>query len=343
MKQKNVTLGRTGIVSGKNAFGALPIQRDSTETAVSLVRRAFDCGFTFFDTARMYTDSEEKLGIALKGVRDKVHLASKTKALSPEAFWQDLETSLRNLQTDYIDIYQLHDPKFCPKPEDGSGLYECMLEAKKQGKIRFISITSHSPDIAEEAIDSGLYDTLQFPFCYLATPRDIEIVHKCRERDIGFICMKALSGGLITNSAVAYAFLDRFDNALPIWGIQHDWELDEFISYIDDAPEMTQEISDIIESDRQSLIGSFCRGCNYCAPCPQGITIMTCARMRQLIRRAPSGDYLTDAARDMMMNIENCTQCGVCMTRCPYGLDIPELLRLNLADYKDILAGKVRF
>lgn len=341
MRQKNVTLGRTGIISGKNAFGALPIQRISKHDAVELVRKAYDAGFTYFDTARMYTDSEEKLGAAFEGMRDKVVIASKTRAMTPEAFWAELETSLRNLRMDYIDIHQFHDPKFCPKPGDGSGLYEAMQEAKRQGKIRHISITSHSPDVAEEAVNSGLYDTLQFPFCYLSTERDVKIVELCREKNVGFICMKALSGGLITSSAAAYAFLDQYDNALPIWGIQRTSELDEFISYIDNAPELTPELEALIERDRKSLAGAFCRGCAYCAPCPKGIVIQTCARMSQLIRRAPSADYLTPEAQEMMLNIENCTDCRVCMSRCPYGLEIPPLLKKNLDDYREILAGRV--
>ena len=168
-----VTLGRTGITVNKNGFGALPIQRVSREEAARLLRMALDAGITFFDTARFYTDSEEKIGYALSDRRDAFYLATKTAATTAEGFWSDLETSLRNLKTDYIDIYQFHNPAFCPKPGDGSGLYEAMLEARRQGKIRFISITNHRMTLAHEAIRSGLYDTLQFPFCYLATDKDI--------------------------------------------------------------------------------------------------------------------------------------------------------------------------
>ena len=335
-----VTLGKTGITVEKNSFGALPIQRISTEEAVKLLRRAYSHGVTFYDTARWYTDSEEKLGEAFDGMREKVFIATKTGAADAEGFWKDLHTSLNNLRTDYVYIYQFHNPAFCPRPKDGSGLYEAMLEAKEKGMVRHIGITNHRLNVADEAIESGLYETLQFPFCYLATEKDIELVEKCKEAGMGFIAMKALSGGLITNSAAAYAFLAQYDNVLPIWGVQREEELDEFLSYIDNPPEMTQELSEVIAKDREELLGDFCRGCGYCMPCPVGIEINNCARMSLLIRRSPSAAQLTPQAQEKMKKIENCLHCGKCKSKCPYGLDTPTLLEKNYKDYCEILAGK---
>lgn len=337
---EQVTLGRTGIVTNKNGFGALPIQRVSAEYAGMLLKKAYRAGITFFDTARSYSDSEEKIGLALSDVRQDIILATKTPSTTVEGFWNDLETSLHLLRTDYIDIYQFHNPDFCPKPGDGSGLYEAMLEAKKQGKIRFIGITNHRLHVAEEAVQSGLYDTLQFPFCYLASDRDIALVKLCKEKNVGFISMKGLSGGLITNSAAAYAWQAQFDNTLPIWGVQREEELDEFLSYIENPPKMDGEIKALIEKDQKELIGNFCRACGYCMPCPAGIVINQCARMSQLIRRSPSANWLTEESQAMMMKIEDCLNCGQCKKKCPYGLDTPTLLKQNLADYKDILAGR---
>ena len=171
-----VTLGKTGITVNKNGFGALPVQRIPKEDAVYLIKKAYEGGITFFDTARNYTDSEEKLGAALEGIRDKVFVATKTAAKTGEKFREDLEISLKNLRTDHVDLYQFHNPSFCPKPGDGTGLYEAMLEAKEQGRVRHIGITNHRLSVAMEAIDSGLYETLQFPFCYLATDKDLELV-----------------------------------------------------------------------------------------------------------------------------------------------------------------------
>lgn len=339
---ETVTLGSTGITVNKNGFGALPIQRISTEDAAALARKAYDAGITFFDTARFYTDSEVKLGVAFEGMREKVYIATKTAAATPEEFWDQLQTSLSNLKTDYIDIYQFHNPAVCPKPGDGSGLYEAMLEAKAQGKIRHIGITNHRLTVAKEAIESGLYETLQFPFCYLATEKDIELVEACKKANMGFIAMKALSGGLITNSAAAYAFEAQYDNVLPIWGVQRESELDEFISYIDNPPVMNDELQAVIDQDREQLSGDFCRGCGYCMPCPVGIEINNCARMSLLLRRSPSELQLTEDVQKKMKKIENCLHCNQCKSKCPYGLDTPTLLAKNYEDYKKVLAGEVK-
>ncbi len=335
-----VTLGKTGIVSPKNAFGALPIQRVTDDEAVAILRRAYEGGFTFFDTARAYSDSEHKLGLAFAGMRDKITIATKTMAQTAEGLWRDLEQSLSALGTDYIDIYQLHNPSFCPKPGGEDRLYDALMEAKAQGKIRHIGITNHRLHVAKEAVESGLYETLQFPLCYLAAEPDLELVELCRQHNVGFIAMKALSGGLITDSAAAYAYLAQFDNVLPIWGIQRMSELEEFLSYFDNPPSMTEEMTETIARDRAEMAGDFCRGCGYCMPCPVGIEINNCARMAQLIRRSPSANWLTPAAQEKMMRIEQCLECGACAAKCPYGLDTPALLRRNLADYKDILAGR---
>lgn len=332
-----ITLGQTGITVPQNAFGALPIQRISTEDAVKLLRKAYDGGMRFFDTARAYSDSEEKVGLAFEGMRDKVFISSKTQATTREKFWSDLETSLKLLKTDYIDIYQLHCVARCYG--EGDDLYECLKEAKQQGKIKHIGITAHKIGVAEEIIDSGLYETLQFPFSYLASDRDIKLVENCAKANMGFIAMKGLSGGLLTNSEACMAFMSEYE-ALPIWGVQRETELDEWLSYFEREITMTDEIRSFIENDRKELLGEFCRGCGYCMPCTVDITINQCARMSQMIRRAPSQNWLTDFWQNEMMKIENCVDCGLCKTRCPYELDIPNLLKKNLQDYKEILAGK---
>lgn len=341
MNQVQVRLGKTEIVVNKNGFGALPIQRISDEAAVYLLRKAYEGGIRFFDTARAYSDSEHKLGLAFEGMREKIYIATKSGAQTGEAMKKDLDESLKMLKTDYIDIYQFHNPSFCPKPGDESGLYDAALEAKKAGKIRHIGITNHRLAVAKEAIESGLYETLQFPFCYLATEKEEELVEACKEADMGFIAMKALSGGLITNSAAAYAYAAQYDHVLPIWGVQREKELDEFLSYIQMPPTMTDEIAMLIETDRKELAGDFCRGCGYCMPCPAGIEINNCARMSLLLRRSPSAGWLTDEVQKKMGMIENCIHCNQCKGKCPYGLDTPTLLAKNLKDYKEVLDGTV--
>lgn len=336
----NVRLGSTGITVNKNGFGALPIQRVSMDEAIRLLHRAFDGGIRFYDTARLYTDSEEKLGQAFPDRRSRIFLASKTGAVTAEGFWKDLETTLKNLNTDYLDIYQFHNPAFCPKPGDESGLYDAALEARKKGMILHIGITNHRLNVAQEAIDSGLYETLQFPFCYLSGEPEQKLLDGCKKKDMGFLSMKALSGGLITNAAAAYAFQAQFPETLPLWGIQRESELDQFLSFVTDPPSMNEELSAIIEKDRNELLGDFCRGCGYCMPCAAGIEINNCARMSLLLRRAPSAGYLTPEWQEKMRKIEECIHCDSCRKKCPYGLDTPELLKKNYEDYKEILNGK---
>ena len=340
---KNVTLGRTGITVPQNGFGALPIQRVSVDEAVIILRKAYSGGMRFFDTARAYSDSEIKLGAAFGDgyvERDNIIIATKTAAKKPEDFWKDLETSLTNLKTDYIDIYQFHMMNECWKPGDGTGMYECMLEAKKQGKIRHISGTAHKIGVAREIVESGLYDTLQYPISYLADDMEIELIRLCNEHNVGLICMKGLAGGLITNSKAAMAFISQFDGAVPIWGIQREKELDEWLSYMEDTPQYSGEIKEFIENEKKSLSGDFCRGCGYCMPCTVGIQINQCNRMSLMLRRAPSAGWLSEYWQSEMEKVSQCIECGACMPRCPYGLNIPELLKKNLEDYHKVLAGE---
>ena len=335
---QKIQFGSTGLVVEKNGFGCLPIQRISEAEAVRLLHRACDGGINFFDTARAYSDSEQKVGAAFSAMRDKIVLATKTGAVTAEGFWRDLETSLRTLKTDYIDIYQFHNPDFCPKPGGEDGLYDAALEAKKQGKIRYISITNHRLAVAHEAIDSGLYASLQFPFSYLAGEQEQELVRKCRERGMGFIAMKGMAGGLIRDGLTAAAWMETQENVVPIWGVQRESELEQFLQCVREGAELTEERRTTIEHDRKELCGEFCRGCGYCMPCPAGIEINNCARMSLMLRRAPTQEWLTEEWQAKMHRIEQCMHCGHCMSKCPYGLNTPELLQANYKDYWEVLA-----
>ena len=336
---QKVRLGKTELEVSKNGFGALPIQRISKKEAVYLLQKAFYHGINYFDTARAYSDSEEKLGAAFSYTRDKLIISTKTAAQTAEEFWKDLDESLLKLQTDYIDIYQFHNPAFCPKPGDETGLYDAALKAKEQGKIRHIGITNHRLAVAEEAIASGLYETMQFPFSYLAAEADIRVVELCKEADMGFIAMKGLSGGLIHNSAAAFAFMaqPQYAHVAPIWGIQKEKELDEFLSYEVCPPVLAKELQAEIDGDRKELSGEFCRGCGYCMPCPAGIEINNCARMSLMLRRAPQEAWLSPEWQAKMQKIDGCMHCNKCKKKCPYGLDTPALLAKNYEDYKTFL------
>ena len=336
---RDIILGKTGIKVPQNGFGALPIQRVEKNEAVRILRKAFDGGMKFFDSARAYTDSEEKMGIAFRDIRDEVVI---TQAKTPEKVREDLDMSLKMLNTDYIDVYQFHLAEQVYAPGDGTGMYECMLEAKEQGKIKHIGVTAHKIQVAMDLAASGLYETVQFPFSYLSSEKELALVELCKKNNVGYIAMKGLAGGLITRSDAAMAFIMEHDNVLPIWGVQKEKELDEWLSYMTDTPVMTDEIREFIQREKEELEGEFCRGCGYCRPCPAGILINNCARMSLMVRRAPSAYWLSEPMQAEMKKIEDCINCRQCTTRCPYELDIPELLKRNYEDYQQILAGEVK-
>ena len=331
-----IRLGRSELMVTKTAFGALPIQRISTEEAVKLVRRAYEGGINYFDTANMYTDSEEKLGLALKDVREKVIISTKSAATDKQGAMAHIENSLRHLG--YIDLFQFHNPAVLPDISAPNGAFAAALEMKEKGYIRHIGITNHRHHIAKAAIESGNFETLQFPFCYLATDVDLELVELCKQADMGFIAMKGLSGGLLNNAAACHAFMQQYENVVPIWGVQRMEELEQWLSLAETSGAMTEELKAVIEKDRKELAGSFCRGCGYCMPCPAGIEINNSARMNMLLRRAPYRPYLTDEWYEKMHRIENCIHCDSCKSRCPYGLDTPALLQYMLKDYDEFYA-----
>ncbi len=326
-------LGRTGLMVTRSSFGALPVQRVSFDEAKKILVKAYDNGINFFDTARAYSDSEEKIGYALSGVRKNIIIATKTFAKDKKTLFQHLETSLGNMKTDYVDILQLHNPAELPDPDDAESVYAGLLEAKKKGMVRFIGITNHRIKTAMEAVGSGLYDTMQFPLSSLSDQVDLELIEECKKKDVGLIAMKALSGGLITNAASTFAFLRQYENVVPIWGIQRERELDEFLEFEKNPPVLDDALWEVINKDRLELAGNFCRACGYCMPCPAGIEIPTQARISLLLRRAPYQQFITDSFREKMELINKCIECGNCKNRCPYKIDTPNLLKRQLEDY----------
>ena len=318
---EKMRLGRTNLFVGRSGFGALPIQRASMDEAVRLLHKAFEGGINFFDTARYYSDSEEKIGNALSPVRSDVVIATKAMASTKEGVLKSLAVSLEKLQTDYVDILQLHNPASLPDAQDPESAYAGLLEARRRGLARFIGVSCHRLSNALEAARSGRYDTVQFPLSSLSSEDDLALAALCRGNDCGLIAMKALSGGLITNAATSFAFLRQFENVLPIWGIQHEHELDEFLAFEANPPVLDETLWNLIRKDRMELAGLFCRGCGYCMPCPAGIEISWVARMSLLLRRAPSQNFMTDEWRDKMRLVNKCTACGQCRAQCPYGLD----------------------
>lgn len=332
-------LGRTDLQVARVGFGALPIQRVGLDEAKRILLRACEAGVNFYDTARMYSDSEEKLGAAFAGMRQKVIIASKVKG-DGQAMTEALETSLRTLRTDYMDILQVHNPATVPLPDDGTGRYEALAAARQAGKTRFLGVTAHSVDVAFAAASSGLYETVQFPFSLLSSGRDLELPGFCAAADVGFIAMKGLGGGVLRDIPAAFAFMRRHENVLPIWGIQRMEELEQFLALQAAPPAWDAAMEAGIAAEQAALGKTFCRACGYCLPCPEEIHIPVVARMILMLGRTPWQERVTPKEQAMMAKGRNCTGCGQCKANCPYDLDTPELVRINTEGYERFLREK---
>ncbi|MCD6365726.1 MAG: aldo/keto reductase, partial [Planctomycetes bacterium] len=256
---EKVRLGRSGLVVSRTAFGALPIQRVSFAEADSLLRAAYEGGISYFDTARGYSDSEEKIGRSLSSVRDKIVISTKVHGGDKAAVLDALETSLKNLNTDYVDLLQLHNPSSLPDPSNDQSAYAALVEAKDKGMARAVGITNHTLANAVAAAESGLYDTVQYPLSAISDEKDLRLIDVCKANDVGVIAMKALCGGLLSNARTAFAFLRQYENVVPIWGIQRRSELDEFLALEAAPPDMDEAMLAQIAKDRAELGSQFCR------------------------------------------------------------------------------------
>jgi aryl-alcohol dehydrogenase-like predicted oxidoreductase len=334
---EEIILGRSGLTVRRPAFGALPLQRLDRKEAVTLLHAALDGGMNFFDTARAYSDSESKVGEAFSGMRERVLIATKTRGDNRTVIETDLALSLVALKTDYLDLYQLHNVKDVPRPGDGTERWETLSELKRRGVIRAAGLTSHSLETAVAAAQSGLYDTVQFPFSLLATEAEEELTRICLRENVGFIAMKALAGGLIGNIPAAFAYLRSFGNVVPIWGLQAEEELAQFLRLAAAPPAMDEAARRAVQAERDALGGRFCRGCGYCLPCPQDIYLPFIARMDRLLRRSPWRQYAEADWVEKMRAAKNCIHCGDCVSRCPYGLKTDELVAANVADYENFM------
>lgn len=332
---KKIRLGKTGLMVTKTAMGCLPVQRCDEDYAVRLLRAAYEGGVNYFDTANGYTDSERKIGLALSDVRENIVISTKSMARDREGVLAHIENSLRQLRTDYVDLLLLHNVPELPDPNDPEGAYAGALEAKQRGWIGHIGLSTHRVFVAEDSIASGFFEALQFPFSYISDQRDLALAGKCREADMGYIAMKGLAGGLLTNTRACSAFMNQYDNVVPIWGIQRLEELEQWLAVGEEDVQMDDELRAFIEKERAALSGSFCRSCGYCMPCTVGIHIRDCARMDMLLRRSPWKQYFSPEWRERMEKINDCVECGQCSSRCPYQLDTPNILKRMLKDYNE--------
>ena len=328
---RTMPLGKTGLTVTKPAFGALPVQRRGRAEGAALLRRAYEGGIRYFDTANSYTDSEEKLGLALSDVRREVVISTKSMGRDYDTVREHIELSLQRLRTDYVDLFQFHMVSGWEDLDNGA--FAAAEDARRQGLVRHIGVTSHRLAFAFELTRSGRFETLQFPFSYLSTEEECRLVRECLDAGMGFIAMKALAGGLLTNARAVHAFMREQEGVVPIYGIQTEEELDQWLALAREDPPLDDGLRAVIDADRRQLTGQFCRSCGYCMPCPQGIEIRNCARMDMLIRRAPWRPYFTPEWQEKMERIRDCLDCGRCRARCPYHLDTPALLKYMLKDY----------
>lgn len=319
-------LGKTGLKISRLGFGGIPIQRVDAEKTKELILLAREKGINYIDTARAYTVSEEYLGYALEGIRQDFVLASKTYSRSKEAAAADIETSLKNLRTDYIDLYQIHNPSAAELEQvlSPDGALAALQEAKAQGKIGHIGITLHSADLFKQAVDFDWAETIMFPYNIVETQGE-SLIHTCAEKNIGFIAMKPLAGGAIDDAPLALSFIaGNPDVTVVIPGVATLEEMEQNIAAMEQPLKIKAEQ---LQKVRDELGTQFCRRCNYCAPCTVGIPISAVFLMEGYYSRYNLKEWAAARYDALAHTASECVQCGVCETRCPYNLPIREMLK----------------
>ena len=325
-----VTLGKTGLKISRLGFGGIPIQRVDAATTTELVKAMAEKGINYIDTARGYTVSESYLGEALEGLRDKFVLATKSMSRTKEAMEKDIEISLSNLRTDYIDLYQVHNPqlKDLDTVTAPGGALEALMEAKAAGKIGHIGVTAHSVEVFEKALSFPWVETIMFPYNIVESQGE-ELIAKCKEQNIGFIAMKPLAGGAIEDGTIAVRYICSNPNvSVVIPGMYDLKEIDENYAAADNTAPLTEEELAKIADVKKQLTGNFCRRCNYCAPCTVGINIPSVFLFQGYLDRYGLGEWAKDRYASMAVKASACVECGVCETRCPYNLPIREMLKV---------------
>ncbi|MFC2020255.1 aldo/keto reductase [Chloroflexota bacterium] len=333
-----IRLGKTELMVSKLGFGGIPIQRRTEDEAVAVVRKALDMGINFIDTANGYTTSEEHIGKAVAGRRGKVIIATKSHSRTREGVEENLKLSLKRLDTEYIDLYQFHniaDSDSLNKILASGGAMALLEEAKRAGVVKHIGVSSHSMDTAKEMVKSGRFETIMFPFNFIASESADELLPLAREHDVGFIAMKPLGGGMLDNATIAFKYLFQFPNVVPIPGIEKVEEMEEIVRVLEGAQQMTEAEEDDMQRLRDELGSRFCRACDYCQPCTEGIPISTVLRIDSFAKRMPPERLFSEAVDKGMERAVNCTECGECETRCPYHLPIPGMIAEQVEWYQE--------
>jgi uncharacterized protein len=336
-----IMLGKTGLDVSEVGFGGIPIIRLSTAEAVMVLRRAYDKGITLFDTANMYLDSEEKMGLAFDGIRSRLVLATKTLKRDRAGAGTDIDLSLRRLRTDYIDLLQIHQLSLeCDyqKVTGPDGALEAIFRARQGGKIRHVGVTSHSIEMAIKLVKTGLFSTVQFPFNFIESKPVEELHPVARQEEMGILAMKPFGGGVLDSAELCFKFLRQFPDIIPLPGFDAVGQVDQIAAVYETENAVLPEDLAAMERYRTELGQQFCRRCEYCQPCEQGVMITPAMNYPIIVSRMSDSKAAGFAAK-MMESVRNCTECGECLKRCPYSLPIPEMLKKHLALYDQHAAG----
>lgn len=336
-----VRLGKTELQVSRIGFGGIPIQRLTEEEAVKVVQRCLDLGVNFLDTANAYTTSEARIGKAIARRRDQVILATKTGVKDKKTAMEHLELSFKQLQTDYIDLWQFHNVSTEAAYEQilgPGGAMEAAQEALQSGKIRHLGVTSHSLDLAIKMVPSGYFETVQFPLNFVTNEALNELLPLARQHDVGFIAMKPLAGGLLDNATLALKWLLQFEDVVPDPGIEQVSEIEEIVRIVEGSWDLSAEERQKIERIRAEVGTRFCRRCQYCLPCPQGINITLMMTVRSFIKRFAPDWFQENDFSKVIETAKTCVQCGQCEERCPYHLPIREMLAENIAYYEQMVS-----
>jgi len=335
---ETIRLGKTELMVTKLGFGGVPIQRLCEEEAVAIVRRCLDLGVNFLDTANSYTNSEERIGKAIAGRRQGLILATKSFPQTREGMKSHLKLSLERLGVEYIDLYQFHGVSSFPALDivlDPNGPRAVLEEAKRTGVVKHIGITSHSTDVAKEAVKSGCFETIMIPFNVVNREATDELLPLAREHDVGFIAMKPLAGGRLTNASVAFKYLFQFPDVVPIPGIEKTGEMEELVRVLGGPREMTEAEESEMQRLREELGTVFCRRCDYCQPCSEGIPISSAITISNPEKRMPAERMFHGWINEVLTKAAECTECGDCEERCPYHLPIREMLAHEVKWYQE--------
>ncbi len=341
---EKIRLGKTGMMVTRLGFGGIPIQRLSESEAVRVVQRCLELGLNYIDTANGYTTSEERIGKAVKGRRQDVIIATKTFPGDAETVTKNLDLSLKRLDTDYIDLYQFHgvnNKETLDKILDPeNGLYLLFEKFKKAGKIRHIGITSHQIDAAKEQVKTGKFETMMFPFNVITNEPAKELLPLCRQYDVGFIVMKPLAGGMLNNASICFKYLMQFPDVVSIPGIEKVEEIEEIVKIYAGPQKMTAAERKEMKRMVEELGDKFCRRCDYCQPCAQGIPISLVMTFPTFVKRLPPDWYLKNPMiTGQMEKAANCTECGECESRCPFGLPIRQMIKENYTMFEQVKAA----